>query len=269
MSKLIIFTNRDLASNVNLNVLLPRIHQHVVQIFISDKVGKAVTLPKSLQTLKFFEQTLPNTILFPELDKQNRDVNDGKFLTFNELSRKYQIPIESLNDVKSEESLDKIRALHPDLALSVRYGKIFGNAALRIPKQGFINFHSGLLPNYRGVMAGFRALDSGDSEIIGTLHTIDDATIDTGRIIGFARVPASLNQSFLHQVLSLYPAAVDLITTTIEKILAGATLTTQSQTTEGSAYFTFPTEAEVADFEAKGGSFVDAAEFETWIRRYL
>jgi methionyl-tRNA formyltransferase len=283
MGRVVIFTNRDLASNVNLNVLLPHIHQHVVQIFVSDKVGKAVDLPKPLQTLKFFEQTLPNTILFPQLDKQNRPVHtlktqnspfkttntEGGFLTFNELSRRYNIPIESLNDVRSEVGLEKIRALNADLALSVRYGKIFGKAALGLFKRGVINFHSGLLPNYRGVLAGFRALDNGDSEICGTLHYIDDATIDTGGIIGVAKIPATIHQSFLHQILSLYPAATDLISQTIEKILVGEDLPTFPQNTEGGNYYTFPTVEEVENYLKKGGCFVDEAEFEVWVRRYL
>ena len=148
--RLIIFTNRDLASNLFLNHLLPHVASNVVQIFLSDKVGKKTTTapPKALQELKFLEQTLPNDILFPLLDAQNRSYTEGgKLLTFNELSRKYNIPIDSLNDVRTEESLSKIAALEPDLVLSVRYGKIFGSAFLKIPKLGTINLHSGKLPN--------------------------------------------------------------------------------------------------------------------------
>ena len=88
--RLIIFTNRDLASNLFLNHLLPHVSRDVVQIFLSDKVGKKTTItpPKALQELKFLEQTLPNEVLFPLLDSQNRQNTEwGKLLTFNELSR--------------------------------------------------------------------------------------------------------------------------------------------------------------------------------------
>ena len=71
--RLIIFTNRDLASNINLNLLLPHISEHVTHIFVSDKVGgKNTNPPNELKELKFFEQTLLNDILFPQLDNQNR-----------------------------------------------------------------------------------------------------------------------------------------------------------------------------------------------------
>ena len=38
--KLIIFSNRDLASNFHLNLLLPKIYPYVKGIFLSDAVGK-------------------------------------------------------------------------------------------------------------------------------------------------------------------------------------------------------------------------------------
>ena len=128
--RLIIFTNRDLASNLFLNHIMPHVAPYVVHIFLSDKVGKATSsaTPEALQTLKFFEQTLPNTVVFPSLDAQNRVFTEGgKLLSFNELSRYYDVPIESLNDVRSAESLERIAGLQPDLVLSVRYGKIFGS----------------------------------------------------------------------------------------------------------------------------------------------
>jgi methionyl-tRNA formyltransferase len=269
--RLIIFTNRDLASNYNLNLLLPHLSKYVVQVFISDKVGgKMTTPPKALRDLKFFEQELPNDLLFPQLDSNaSRELNDDKLLTFNELAIKYHVPMASLNDVKSPESLALVGDLKPDLVLSVRYGKIFGAAFLKIPKLGTINLHSGKLPNYRGVLAAFRALQNGDETLHGTLHFIEDGTIDTGGIIGFSNVKVDKTRSLLNHILDIYTASTEIIVSTIERIANGEQLPQISQTTENAAYFSFPNQADVTEFEAKGWSFVDVAAYSTFIRRYF
>ena len=278
--RLLIFTNRDLASNINLNLILPHINHLVTHIFVSDKVGgKNTNPPKELKELKFFEQTLINDILFPQLENQNRNFGT-QYLTFNELSKKYTIPIQSLNEVKSNETLDFIRSLKPDLILSVRYGKIFGNDFLKIPTHGVINLHSGKLPNYRGVLAVFRALMKGDSEINATLHYIDDKTIDTGGIIGFSTLKVDKTKSLFWHIMNLYPASTALIVENIDKILSdseiptqsglrGGKLNTQVQNPQDAEYFTFPTQEEVAEFKAKGWSFMEVGEYETIIRQYL
>ena len=204
--------------------------------------------------------------------------------SFNELSKRYGIPIQSLNEVKSAETLDFIRSLKPDLILSVRYGKIFGNEFLKIPTHGVINLHSGKLPNYRGVLAVFRALINGDAEINGTLHYIDDATIDTGGIIGFSSLKVDKAKSLFWHIMNLYPASVDLVVSNIEKILrdretvarvASAKrkgvkkLKTMPQNRENAQYFTFPTQAEIDDFKQKGWVFMDVAEYDEVLRMYL
>lgn len=268
--RLIIFTNKDLSSNLMLNHILPQLSENTVQIFVSDKVGgkpKAAP-PRALQEMKFLEQTLPNTILFPQLDNQKRDFIH-KLLTFNELSEKYNVPIASLNDVKSEESLAKIAALKPDLVLSIRYGKIFGNEFLKIPRLGVVNFHSGKLPNYRGVLAIFRALMNDDKEINGTLHYIDDNTIDTGGIIGFSTLKVDKTKSLMWHILNLYPASADLVIQTIKGILAGNRPDTLPQDASVAAYYTFPTENEVKAFQDKGWHITDVTEYEAFITQYL
>jgi methionyl-tRNA formyltransferase len=281
--RILIFTNRDLASNINLNLILPHIAPLVKHIFVSDKVGgKNTNPPKELKEIKFFEQTLINDILFPQLeanvarttspcydDGNVTRTNSSCYLTFNELSKKYNIPLQSFNNVKSAESLDFIRSLKPDLILSVRYGKIFGNEFLKIPTHGVINLHSGKLPNYRGVLAVFRALMNGDTEINATLHYIDDKTIDTGGIIGFSTLKVDKTKSLFWHIMNLYPESTALVVENIAKILRGGKIETHIQNPEAAQYFTFPTHEEVAEFKAKGFSFIEVSEYEEIIKKYL
>ncbi len=268
--RLLTFTNRDLASNYNLNLLLPHIaHLYDIHLFVSDKVGKpnAVAPPAEQAQLRFFEQILPNQILFPELERQLRPPA-GQLRTFEELARDYGCPLQSWNDVRTPESLDHIRTLAPDAVLSVRYGKIFPKAFLAIPKRGVINLHSGLLPNYRGVLAVFRALSNGDQQVYGTLHHIDDNTIDTGRIIGTAALPTDTSKSLLWHILNLYPTCTQMIVDGLAQLQEGLPGQSAEQPSDGAAYFTFPTADEWQIFQQKGWKVVDVTEYEAFIRKY-
>jgi methionyl-tRNA formyltransferase len=269
--RILIFTNRDLASNYHLNLILPHIRAYVIEIFVSDKVGKPTTTlpPLELRQLKFFEQKLLNEILFPQLDAQNRDLQATYLLTFNELSRKYQIPISSLNEVRSAATLEKLRQLKPNLILSVRYGKIFKDDFIKIPTHGVLNLHSGKLPNYRGVLASFRALANDDKVLKTTLHYISDGNIDNGAIIGFSNLTVEPNKSLLWHILNLYPRSIDLTVSTIRKIAQGETIQTTQQDNQKAQYFTFPTHAEVIDFIGQGWQLYDLDEYSTFIKQYL
>lgn len=277
--RLIIFTNRDLASNLFLNHVLPHIAPYVVHIFVSDKVGKAATTatPKGLKDLRFFEQTLPNEFIFPLIDAQKRLINDlknentegYKLMTFNELSQHYDVKIESLNNARLEENLNKVKILNPDLVLSVRYGKIFGNDFLKIPTRGVINLHSGRLPQYRGVLPTFRALMNDDAVLYPTLHYIEDGTIDTGGIIGFAECAVQKDKSLLWHILSLYPASVAMVVQAIQQIAEGKKPLADEQDDTNAAYFTFPTADEIAVFlEKTNHVFVDGEEYAAFLELY-
>ena len=65
---------------------------------------------------------------------------------------------------------------------------IAASTLARLP-NGFLNLHTGFLPNYRGVKSEFWALLRGDTSRIGwTLHYMS-ATIDTGDVVERQRVP--------------------------------------------------------------------------------
>ena len=63
--KITILANKDLASCIALNRLLPLLQDHELYIFLSAKVGKSDTLPQALLDLNFYEQRLFNNIVFP------------------------------------------------------------------------------------------------------------------------------------------------------------------------------------------------------------
>lgn len=232
---IVILANRDLASNYALNLLLPHLSQHHVSVFLSAKVGGSGSKPAELNSLAFFEQKLFNQILSPLFEKLP---NYQGFKTFSQMSRILQQPVTELNDINSPRSLAKIAKLEPELILSIRYGSILKEDVLALPSFGVLNLHSGLLPDYRGVMATFWAMLNGEKKIGTTLHYIDNASIDTGRIAGHSHLEVQPEKSYLWHVLQLYPGGVNLLIDAVVTLDNGAKLTTTEQ--QGGQYYSFP-----------------------------
>ena len=261
-----LLANRDLASNLALNRLLPSLsEQHQLRVFLSSQVGSAANLPEPLRLLKFFEQTLFNDILFPALDRAQ---TGSAPCSFARLAQFTTSPITVLNKINSEAGLATLAASSPDLVICIRYGGILKDRAIAIPHRGVINLHSGLLPDYRGVMATFRALLHGETEIGTTLHYISDGTIDTGDIIGNTQLPVTAGRSYLWHVLQLYPGACELLLRTIEQISAGKIPACEAQPAGGS-YFSFPEQAELDRFLQSGHSLYDINEITDIASSYL
>ena len=243
-----LLTNRDLPSHVALSRLVGALSHHKLSIFISEKVGADHQLPQPLMDLAAFEKKV---------------LADGR-PSFDDLAASAGCTLQGFSDignrVNGPEGIARIQATEPELIISLRFGLIIRDAVIAIPKYGVINLHSGLLPDYRGVMATFRAMLGGESEIGSTLHFIRDAGVDTGDIISLVPIPVATDKSYLFNVLSLYAGGCDQILEAVAAIDAGQTLKIQSQ--QGPAnYFSFPTEAELEDFFALGYRLFDVAEF--------
>ena len=263
--KIIILAKRDLASNLALNQLLPRLAgEHELRVFLSSQVGSTSVLPDSLRLLKFFEQTLFNDILFPAMDGGAPGTG---YRSFNQLSQFTVSPVTLLNRINTEQGLATLNACEPDLVICIRYGAILKEQAIAIPRLGVINLHSGILPDYRGVMATFRALMNSEEEIGATLHYISDASIDTGDIIATTRMGVVASHSYLWHVLQLYPAACKRLLHTIEQLSAGQTPNCRPQS-PGGHYYSFPTQSVLDDFSRCGRKLFDVDEISEITAQY-
>ncbi len=261
-----LLANRDVASNLALNHLLPELHtQHTLRVHLSSEVGAGQSLPAELTTLKFFEQTLFNELLFPTLEGK---ATAGELLSFAHLGQFTESPVSILNKINSEDGLASLATGEPDLVLSIRYGNILKDAAIATPGLGVINLHSGLLPDYRGVMATFRALLNGDSVVGTTLQYITDPGIDTGAIIGTTTMAVQRDRSYLWHVLQLYPDACASLVKCVNTLASGRSLAVQPQAPGGN-YYSFPTEAELRNFGQRGWTLYDAEEITSFAQRYL
>ena len=178
--RIVFLVNRDIESNFALNLLLPELHQSTVGIFLSERVGASRPVSaRMLGQLAFIEQDLFNDLVFSlpkRLDQARLPL--CRIWGFSAALRHSR---ESARGLEGSVGATDATDMRADLFVSIRFGKILHAEVFGMPHLGVLNLHSGLLPQYRGVLATFRALLNGDVEIGCTFHWIDSPGIDIGR----------------------------------------------------------------------------------------
>jgi methionyl-tRNA formyltransferase len=202
-------------------------------------------VPEALQKLAATDRTL-----------SNRFLEDTRASSTLKNARDLPAP-------NSVDGLALLRASDPDLFVSIRYRRILKDAAIAIPRHGVLNLHSGILPDYRGVMATFWAMLHGEAEIGSTLHRIVDSGIDTGPVIRISRQPLLAGDSYLANVLSLYQPGCDAILAAIAAIGSGDEPVASQQKTGDGRYFSTPKEDDLALFFRQGGQLAHGAELDS------
>jgi methionyl-tRNA formyltransferase len=228
--KILLFLNEDIHAATGLNLLVTTLKNYDVKIILSKKVGNVDSLPDELKQMKKREQ-------------------EGVAEVFVKLAAELRAEIFSYDNVNSEMALADFKNFAPDLAVSIRFGQIFKQPLINISRLGVINLHSGILPNYRGVLATFWAILNGDKEIGATLHFISDAKIDEGEVIGFSKVAVDFERSLISNINNVYEGGCALIAAAMEKIFRGEKIETTKQSELGAGqYFSYPKAEDVRKF---------------------
>lgn len=262
--------NRDLPANFALNLLLPELAGHEVRIALTERVGStAADEPPQRRELRTAEQVLPNELFFPLIERAGLNPDEPRFLSFREMQTIRGIPVDVIQNPNVGNGLELIQAFAPDVIISIRYGGIFQSPVLSIPRLGVLNLHSGLLPDYRGILATFRAMMNGDTEIGCTVHYIEDASIDTGGIVATCRVPVVPTRTLLRHILELYPPGVAMLGSALQALARGEHLSRLPQARDCGAYFTYPTPDEWNDFSKRGWLVAQPSDFGWILRRYV
>ncbi|MHB8065855.1 MAG: methionyl-tRNA formyltransferase [Ruminiclostridium sp.] len=99
-----------------------------------------------------------------------------------EFALKHGLEILQPNKIKTNEFVEQIRALEPDLLITAAYGKILSKDLLEVPVLGCINVHGSLLPSYRGAAPIHWAIINGE-KTTGITTMFTDVGLDTGDIL--------------------------------------------------------------------------------------
>ena len=98
------------------------------------------------------------------------------------------IPVYTPKTLRSEEFLETLKEINPDIIVVVAYGKILPPAVIDFAKLGCINLHVSLLPEYRGAAPMQRAIMDGKRQTGVTVMQMDYG-LDTGDIISQVAFP--------------------------------------------------------------------------------
>jgi folate-dependent phosphoribosylglycinamide formyltransferase PurN len=129
-------------------------------------------------------------------------------------------------NVNSDEALQTISALKADLIV-ISGTRILSKKFVKQFSPKILNIHAGVTPKYRGVHGAYWALVGRDVANCGvTVHYIDEG-VDTGGVIGQARItPESKDYFWTYPYLQI-AAAIPLLNHAIEGVLVGSVETQQ------------------------------------------
>lgn len=138
-----------------------------------------------------------------------------------EIAQELGITVCAHADAKSQECVDFIRAMQPDVIVVVAYGSILSREILSLPNLGCVNLHASLLPRHRGASPISEAILLGDS-VTGLTTMLMDEGMDTGDILLQEEIPIEdyYTAADLHDRM-LEPGA-DLVVKTLLKLKNGS-----------------------------------------------
>ena len=239
---IILFLNKDLYANLSYNLLKDVLLNHDVRIYYSESVGNQNKKSTDLLRLEYFEKDFFSSLL-EEFIKPNLLNNNFEFFDASFNTPRFK----PCADVNSVDFINEIKSFEPDLFISIRFGKIFKDEVIKIPKHGLLNLHSAILPGYRGIMGTLYALRNGAKEIGCTLHTIPNSGIDTGEIIDITKMSVNHNKSLFWHIAKLYPLGCKLISNALSTLSSGNSIISTKQDLNEGNYYSLPSET---DFEA-------------------
>jgi folate-dependent phosphoribosylglycinamide formyltransferase PurN len=151
-----------------------------------------------------------------------------------EVAAEKGIPFWEVKGTNSAAAFGALKAVQPDLGILVGLG-IIREPLLSIPRIGFLNAHTGLLPYYRGKDAVAWAVLNGDP--LGcSVHLIDNG-VDTGEILALQLVEEPSNPQNLKKAVK--ELQVNLLCWATQYIIQHGELpqTTKQSRAEGRQYY--------------------------------
>lgn len=131
------------------------------------------------------------------------------------------IPVLQPKSARTPEFLEAFRALAPDVAVVVAYGKILPQAVLDVPRNGCLNVHGSLLPRYRGAAPIQWSLIRGEAEAGVTIMRLD-AGMDTGPMLLWHKLRVADDETAGTLAPKLAVLGAELMLVALERLKAGA-----------------------------------------------
>ena len=143
------------------------------------------------------------------------------------------LPVFQPENFRADETVEQLRALRPDVAAVVAYGRILPQRVLDIAPKGFINIHASLLPQYRGSAPYQWAVLDGQKETgVTAMYLIRE--MDAGDIIDAVKTPIAPDETAGELLDRLAVLGAGLLSKTLGRIEMGGVTHTKQDESRGS-----------------------------------
>jgi len=130
------------------------------------------------------------------------------------------IPVFQPENFRSDEVVEELRALKPDICAVVAYGRILPQRVLDIPTCGCVNIHASLLPQYRGSAPYQWAVLDGLKETgVTAQHMVLE--MDAGDVIDVEKTPIGENDTAGEVLDRLAILGADLLSRVLSRAKCG------------------------------------------------
>ncbi len=118
------------------------------------------------------------------------------------------------------EAIERLRAAAPAFIFSINSFRVIREPLLSLPPRGFLNFHNGPLPRYRGMNACSWAIFNGETTHGVTWHFMN-ADVDAGDVVGQRLFPIGPRETAATLVLRCLSEGVSLFRDVAPSVLRG------------------------------------------------
>ena len=147
---------------------------------------------------------VPALLLTLPVEKQSRH---SDFVDLGPVADELGVPMRRVLDVNSEEVLESLREIAPDIILVIGWSRICGAEFRAAARIGTLGYHPTLLPKLRGRAALAWTILLGLDRTGGTLFWLDEG-VDSGAIA--AQQPFALPQDVtLERLIDLHKEAIE------------------------------------------------------------
>ena len=164
--------------------------------------------------------------------------------------RKHDLTVIQIASINKDDFIDRITKSEANLLISIASPQVFRSRLLKAPPRGCINYHSALLPRYRGIQPLFWALLNEENEVGVTVHEMD-RELDNGPILVQRRIsvdPGDSLDALYNKTFSVGPEAMIEALDILERDNPARIENPESEAT----YFGFPQPKDLRLFRKRG-----------------
>jgi methionyl-tRNA formyltransferase len=155
-------------------------------------------------------------------------------------------------DINAPETLAALKAISPDLLVSLYTMHIYRTEVLSVPRFGAVGVHPSIFPNYRGLEAFFWAM-ANNEDMMGVSVFEVDRKVDAGRVLREETMPIRSEQTMNDVYRMVTECGGRLLIAAIRDIDKGEAT---YRTPEGTgSYYPMPTREAVRRFLRSGKRF--------------